>query len=504
MLAKVISAAIDGIEALPVTVEAFETRGLPGTTVVGLGDTSVKEAVARVRAAVSNSGSKYPDGHITVNLSPAWLHKSGSHFDLAMAVSVLSSTGAVFDRRTERTAFIGELSLDGMVKGCRGVLPMLLALAEEGVERAVVPLDNMEEAKLAEGIEVLGASSLGEVIGWLNLNGTELASTAPDQPLAEIIYPDYSEIKGQEQAKRAILVAAAGGHGILITGSPGTGKTMLAERLPGILPMPSREEQLEIASIYSVAGARAPGRGRGTERPFRAPGVNLTLPGLLGNGAPPMPGEVTLAHKGVLFLDEFRERDRKVVEALRVPLEEREIRLVRKGRTYIYPADITFAAASNPCKCGFYGDPAKECTCSATEIAKYRSRISGPVGDRIDIHVNLSAPAFREMEGEDSECMNTEEMRRIVEEARRIQETRYREESFSLNSALPGHLAPKYCMFGDGVTDLLRQAYDTLKLSPRSLVKLKRIARTIADIEGARAVEIDHVMEALQYRERQV
>ena len=503
MLAMVKTAALDGIEAIPVTVEAFETRGLPGTTVVGLGDTSVKEAVARIRAAISTSGGRYPDGHVTVNLSPAWLHKSGSHFDLAMAVCVLISVGAVFDLNAADTAFIGELSLDGSIKACRGVLPMVLTLASEGVGRVVVPVDNLEEAKLADGIEVLGASSLSQVMEWLDLKGEGLRAVPPPGKREETVYMDYSEIKGQEHAKRAIMIAAAGGHGILMTGSPGTGKTMLAERMPGILPKPTGGELLEIASIYSVAGAYAGVRGNGMERPFRAPGVNLTVPGLLGSGAPPMPGEVTLAHKGVLFLDEFRERDRNVIEALRVPLEEREVRLVKKGRTYVYPADITFAAASNPCRCGFYGDPRRECTCTPSELARYRSRISGPIGDRIDIHVSMTAPAFADMEGVNADCMGTEEMRRMVESARSIQQQRYRGEPFSLNSRLPGHLTGKYCMIDPAAAELLRTAYDELELSPRTLVKLKRLARTIADLDGSAEVHRDHILEALQYRERE-
>ena len=502
MLAKVITAALDGIEALPVTVEAYESRGLPGTTVVGLGDTSVKEAVARIRAAISSSGAKYPDGHLTLNLSPAWLHKSGTHFDLAMAVCALSAAKAVFDREIEDTAFIGELSLDGTVRSCRGVLPMVLALAAAGVGRAVVPADDLREASLAGGIRILGASTLSDVMDWLNLKGNGLTEDCGAGEPGGRTYPDYSEIKGQEQAKRAVMIAAAGGHGILLTGSPGTGKTMLAERMPGILPKPSEEELLEIASIYSVAGDRERLRGGFSERPFRAPGVNLTLPGLLGNGAPPMPGEVTLAHRGVLFMDEFRERDRRVIEGLRVPLEERKVRLVRKGRTYVYPADITFAAASNPCKCGYYGDSRHECTCTAAELARYRSRISGPIGDRIDIHVNLTAPAFSEMEDGDGSCMNTEEMRLMVEKARKIQARRYSGESFGLNSLLPGHLAAKYCGMDREVTDLLRTAYDRLDLSPRALVKIKRLARTIADLEECGSVGTKHVNEALLYRER--
>ena len=392
MISKVFSAVIRGIEAVPVTIETDIGKGLPGLVITGLADATVKEAAVRVHAAIVNSGFRFPGGKISINIAPAGIRKTGSALDLGLAVGILAASGQVLTSRLSMYVIAGELSLDGSV--CQ--TPGILNIADEAAccgRSAAVPAANLREALVIRGLEIYPVSSLRELADHLNMAEeiepvvSEEGAVTGELSQSSLTGLDFSEVKGQEQAKRALMIAAAGGHGVLMTGSPSTGKTMLAERIPGIMPPMSYEEIIRTTEVYSAAGLLSEDMPYINERPFRRPHHSVTEAGLIGGGNYPRPGEITLASSGILFLDELAEMDPKVVDALREPLERKSVSLIRGGDTYTFPADFLFIAATNPCRCGYYGDPDHKCTCSPGDIARYRQKISGPIMDRIDIHL---------------------------------------------------------------------------------------------------------------------
>ncbi|HET6280205.1 MAG TPA: YifB family Mg chelatase-like AAA ATPase [Polyangia bacterium] len=499
MLAHVSSAAVLGIHAAPIDVEVDVAVGLPGCHIVGLPDAGVKEGRVRIRGALENSGFKLPPRRITVNLAPADLRKDGASFDVPIAVGMLCAAGQLDPASLEASVFVGELALDGAVRPVRGVLPIAAWARAGGRRRLFVPRGNASEAAVVAGpCAIYPVGHLNEVVAALRgedggagggQRAAELPSPAPQQSL-----PDLEDVRGQEVARRALELAAAGGHNLLFVGPPGSGKTMLAQRIPGILPTLSFDESLETTMVYSVAGQLA-GRALVTERPFRAPHHTVTTAGLVGGGAAVRPGEITLAHNGVLFLDELLEFHRSVLEALRQPLEDRHVSLVRANRTISYPADFMLVAALNPCPCGHRGSPLRTCTCSAAGIGAYRARLSGPLLDRIDMHVEVPAVAYRELataaRGERSAVV-----RQRVEEARARQRARGMRSNARISARELDEVAP---LDAEGHA-LLEVAVERYALSARAVSRIRRVARTIADLAQEPAVRAPHLAEALQFR----
>ncbi|MBR2548324.1 MAG: YifB family Mg chelatase-like AAA ATPase [Eubacterium sp.] len=502
MISKVFSAVIKGIEAVPVTIETDIGRGLPGFIITGLADATVKEAAVRVRAAIMNSGFRFPNGKISINIAPAGIRKRGSALDLGIAIGILTASGQILGSRLSRYIIAGELSLDGSVCPTPGILNIADEAAKCG-RSAAVPAANLKEAAIIRGLEVYPVNNLREMADHLNLSYEIAPVTSADVENAGLEYTrnndavDFSDVKGQEQAKRALMIAAAGGHGVLMTGSPSTGKTMLAERIPGIMPPMSYKEIIKTTEVYSAAGLLSEEMPFINERPFRRPHHSVTEAGLIGGGNYPKPGEITLASSGILFLDELAEMDPKVVDALREPLERKTVSFIRGGETYTFPADFLFIAASNPCRCGYYGDPDHRCICSPGDIERYRQKISGPIMDRIDIHLDLRGVAYSDLEKKDG--MSTAEMQEMVLRARSTQLNRFRDAGIELNSQMTDKMIKKYVrMETDGET-LMKSAYESLKLSPRTMMRTIKVAQTISDLYGKECVGADEISEALQY-----
>jgi magnesium chelatase family protein len=503
MLARIRSAAVLGIDAYPVDVEVDITNGLPSFSTVGLPQGAVKEGRERVGAALVNAGFSFPLRRITVNLAPADIRKNGSAFDLPIALGILVASGQLPEERLQNHMVLGEVGLEGDLRPVRGALSMALAARAARYTGVLLPHDNVAEASVVEGLDVYGARTLLEVCA--HLCGQELiqptrADVASLMARSSADQADFSDVRSQAAAKRALEVAAAGSHNILMIGAPGAGKTMLARRLPSVLPSMCLEEALETTRIHSVAGTLPPGQSLMTVRPFRAPHHTISDAGLIGGGSSPRPGEVSLAHGGVLFLDELPEFRRNVLEVLRQPLEDGLVTLSRAAMSLTYPARFMLAAAMNPCPCGYLGDPTHSCSCAPLAIERYRSRISGPLLDRIDIHLEVPAVAYGDLVGTQA-GENSAAVRARVEQARALQRARFKDQpGIHANAHMNPRDLRRYCRLSEPVEAMLRQAVGRLGLSARAYHRVLKIARTIADLAGAAELSTAHVSEAIQYR----
>ena len=503
MFVKTYAGTVLGIDAVMVTVEADITRGI-GMYLVGLPDNAVKESQERIRAAFENSGFRMSGRKIVINLAPADLRKEGSLFDLPIAVALLAASGQIESELVDKYMILGELSLDGTLRPIKGALPLTVRAAQEGLRGVILPEENAREAAVVEGTEVIGVQSLAQVVAFLTgeeaIEPTHLDTTQVFDNESNRFSEDFADVKGQAQAKRALEIAAAGGHNVVMIGAPGSGKTMLARRMPSIMPPMTLSEALETTKIHSVAGKLGSERGLLARRAFRAPHHLTSQVALIGGGTSPQPGEVSLAHNGILFLDELPEFGRNMLEVLRQPLEDKTITVSRAKYSVEYPANFSLIASMNPCPCGYYNHPTKECTCAAGAVFRYMNRISGPLLDRIDLHIEVTPVALEELSSDRVEESSATIRERVIR-ARAIQTARFEGiEGVHTNAMMNSRMVREYCPLDSAARTLLERAMERLKLSARAYDRIIKVARTIADLAGEAQIAPSHIAEAITYR----
>jgi magnesium chelatase family protein len=503
MLAKLSTYSLLGIDALPVEVEVDISPGaMPKTILVGLAEAAVRESTHRIERALVNSGYVRPIDRIVINLSPADLPKDAASMDLAIAIGLLVASGQLQSERLAAFGAVGELALDGTLRPAKGTLSMALAAKQRGQIGLVVPVENAREAAVVDGVQVIPVASLAEAVGFfsgaLDIPPAEFSWTEAVREFGRYVI-DYADVKGQESAKRAVTIAAAGAHHLLMIGPPGTGKTLLAQRLATILPNLSQEESLETTRIYSAVGRLDPGQALMLQRPFRSPHHTISEAGLVGGGSTPSPGEISLAHQGVLFLDELPEFNRRTLEVLRQPLEDGTVTISRAMGSLTFPANLMLVAAMNPCPCGFRGDPRRNCQCNPMQIERYLGRISGPLLDRLDIHIEVPAVPFREL-ADRAPGTSSATMHDQVQTARQVQRRRFGDQPFKLNGRMAPSELRRHCKLEPDAEGLLKQAMESMGLSARAHDKILRISRTIADLEAAEQITVPHLSEAINYR----